>query len=135
MPLILVVTPGGVLAASMSDRAYYLGDPSDPVLERLTGVPLSAQVISRLLLPDVAPFEPGCDAHRGRYRRVEDFGRIATRLEVRCAAAGLRLSLDSPRIHLLDGRNPFALDPGPGFHATTLQDLTARIEDSLREAP
>lgn len=133
-PLILVVTPEGVLAASVSDRAFYRGDAAAPVLERLAGIPLSAQLVPRLLDPEAPLTEGPCVARRGRYRTIEDARRVATRLAVRCDTGGLKLFLDSPRVAPVAGREPFALEPGAGFRATTLDDLAATIESALRES-
>lgn len=131
-PLILVITPRGVLAAAVADRLLFRGEVTSPIFERLSGVPVGAQDVPRLLDGTMTATPGGCAARRRRYRPAGEGRRVATRLGLRCDQGELRISLGSPRAASMAGGNPFSLDPMPGFREVSLDELAARVESGIR---
>lgn len=132
-PLILVVTPDGVLAALISERIVFRGPPSSPILEKIAGIPLDMSILSALLGGDATVSATACTADRSRFRRSEDQRDVPTLLRVECGEDRMRLSLSVPVAAPPGSRDPFALDAPPGFREVTLDGLADAMESALRE--
>jgi|SRR6266850_2343153 len=126
-PLILVASPDGILAVLSARGVFYRGSAGDPILAKLTGVPIHLDDLARLLGAGGSTAPAPCAAERWRWRSVGGAGRVPTRLQLLCGDTTLSVRLFDPQP--LPGNasaDPFSLAPPPA--PAEEEDLDGFIE-------